>query len=104
MYTQITQVKYFIKKLSIHISFQLFSALFFVMMTVLGIGSGVALHSVINTILMDAFPKIPITYMSLMTCSCGFLVGLVYVTPVSLLTIYFIKIISVYYMFVFMHL
>lgn len=60
---------------------QLFAALFFLMMTVLGVGSGVALHSTVNTILLDAFPKLPTIYMSLITCSCGFLLGLVYVTP-----------------------
>ncbi|XP_075973527.1 sodium-dependent nutrient amino acid transporter 1-like [Anticarsia gemmatalis] len=60
---------------------QLFSALFFLMMTVLGVGSGVALLSTINTILLDSFPKVPTIYMSAICCTCGFLVGLIYVTP-----------------------
>ncbi|XP_026753316.2 sodium-dependent nutrient amino acid transporter 1-like [Galleria mellonella] len=60
---------------------QLFSVLFFLMMGVLGIGSGVALLSTINTILSDAFPKIPTIYMATVTCAVGFFVGLVYVTP-----------------------
>ncbi|PZC86411.1 hypothetical protein B5X24_HaOG209130 [Helicoverpa armigera] len=60
---------------------QLFAALFFLMMAVLGVGSGVALFSTINTILIDAFPKVPIIYMSAINCTICFLVGLVYVTP-----------------------
>ncbi|KAL0841250.1 hypothetical protein ABMA28_014976 [Loxostege sticticalis] len=60
---------------------QLFSVLFFLMMAVLGIGSGVALLSTVNTILLDAFPRVPTIYMSAISCSAGFLIGLVYVTP-----------------------
>ncbi|CAB3224194.1 unnamed protein product [Arctia plantaginis] len=60
---------------------QLFAVLFFLMMTVLGVGSGVALHSTANTILLDAFPKVPTVYMAAVTCSCNFLIGLVFVTP-----------------------
>ncbi|XP_063824948.1 sodium-dependent nutrient amino acid transporter 1-like [Ostrinia nubilalis] len=60
---------------------QLFSVLFFLMMAVLGIGSGVALLSTVNTILMDSFPRVPTIYMSAIACSAGFLLGLVYVTP-----------------------
>ncbi|KAL4712294.1 hypothetical protein ACJJTC_004056 [Scirpophaga incertulas] len=60
---------------------QLFAVMFFVMMAVLGVGSGVALLSTVNTILLDAFPRVPTIYMSAMTCTAGFLVGLVYVTP-----------------------
>ncbi|KAJ0177220.1 hypothetical protein K1T71_007229 [Dendrolimus kikuchii] len=60
---------------------QLFSVLFFLMMTVLGIGSAVALLSVINTVVMDSFPKLPTIYSSAICCTCGFGVGLVYVTP-----------------------
>ncbi|KAM3964378.1 amino acid transporter-like [Aphomia sociella] len=60
---------------------QLFSVLFFLMMGVLGIGSGVALLSTINTILLDAFPRIPTIYMSIMACIVGFVIGLIYVTP-----------------------
>lgn len=64
--------------------FQLFAVLFFLMMTVLGVGSGVASISTLNTLLLDAFPKVPIVYMSLFSCSVNFLIGLVYVTPVRI--------------------
>ncbi|XP_041978591.1 uncharacterized protein LOC121732704 [Aricia agestis] len=60
---------------------QLFAVLFFLMMAVLGIGSGVALLSTVNTLLLDAFPKVPTIVMSSIVCVCGFLVGLIYVTP-----------------------
>ncbi|KAJ2946050.1 hypothetical protein O0L34_g4969 [Tuta absoluta] len=60
---------------------QLFSVLFFLMMAVLGVGTGVALLSTVNTVLIDTFPRIPIPLMSAFTCSAGFLIGLVYVTP-----------------------
>ncbi|XP_013199760.1 sodium-dependent nutrient amino acid transporter 1 isoform X2 [Amyelois transitella] len=60
---------------------QLFSVLFFLMMSVLGVGSAVALLSTINTVMMDSFPKIKTIYMSAFCCTAGFLIGLVYVTP-----------------------
>ncbi|CAG4979850.1 unnamed protein product [Colias eurytheme] len=60
---------------------QLFAVLFFLMMAVLGVGSGVALVSTINTVLLDAFPRVPTIYMSAGVCSITFLIGLVYVTP-----------------------
>ncbi|XP_075973531.1 sodium-dependent nutrient amino acid transporter 1-like [Anticarsia gemmatalis] len=60
---------------------QLFSVLFFLMLAVLGIGSSVALLSTINTVFLDAFPQVKTVYMSALSCSGGFLVGLVYVTP-----------------------
>ncbi|KAJ8728149.1 hypothetical protein PYW08_016534 [Mythimna loreyi] len=60
---------------------QLFAALFFLMMAVLGVGSGVALFSTVNTIFLDAFPKVPTVVMSAIMCSGCFLIGLVYVTP-----------------------
>ncbi|XP_072931746.1 uncharacterized protein [Epargyreus clarus] len=60
---------------------QLFSVLFFLMMSVLGVGSGVALLSTINTVMMDAFPRVRTVYMSCISCCAGFLIGLVYVTP-----------------------
>lgn len=63
--------------------FQLFAVLFFLMMATLGIGSGVALVSVINSVLLDAFPRVPTYLMSGGVCSSIFLMGLVYVTPVS---------------------
>uniref|UniRef100_A0A2A4JNI2 Transporter n=1 Tax=Heliothis virescens TaxID=7102 RepID=A0A2A4JNI2_HELVI len=60
---------------------QLFSVLFFLMMTVLGVGSAVALLSTINTVMMDAFPRIRTIFMSAFCCTMGFAVGLIYVTP-----------------------
>ncbi|CAH4032580.1 sodium-dependent nutrient amino acid transporter 1-like [Pieris brassicae] len=60
---------------------QLFAVLFFLMMAVLGVGSGVALLSMINTVLLDAFPSVPTTLMSASVCVVAFLIGLVYVTP-----------------------
>ncbi|XP_045772165.1 uncharacterized protein LOC123872079 [Maniola jurtina] len=60
---------------------QLFAVLFFLMMATLGIGSGVALLSVINSVLLDAFPRVPTHFMSAGVCSAIFLMGLVYVTP-----------------------
>ncbi|KAL0893061.1 hypothetical protein ABMA27_014708 [Loxostege sticticalis] len=59
----------------------LYSILFFCMMAVLGIGSSVAMFSTINTVLMDAFPRIRTVCMSFFCCSVGFTLGLVYVTP-----------------------
>lgn len=63
-------------------SFQLFSVLFFLMMSVLGVGSSVALLSTINTVLMDSFPRVRTVFMSAFCCTVGFAVGLIYVTPV----------------------
>ncbi|KAJ8730101.1 hypothetical protein PYW07_017139 [Mythimna separata] len=60
---------------------QLFSVLFFLMMTVLGIGSAVALLSTINTVMMDSFPRVRTVFMSAFCCTAGFGIGLVYVTP-----------------------
>ncbi|XP_023941336.2 sodium-dependent nutrient amino acid transporter 1-like [Bicyclus anynana] len=60
---------------------QLFAVLFFLMMSVLGVGSAVALLSSVNTILLDAFPRVKTVYMSALSCTVGFGIGLVYVTP-----------------------
>lgn len=60
---------------------QLFAVLFFLMMSVLGVGSSVALLSTLNTLLYDAFPKVRTVYMSAIACTIGFISGLVYVTP-----------------------
>ncbi|CAH2106399.1 unnamed protein product [Euphydryas editha] len=60
---------------------QLYSVLFFLMMLVLGIGSAVALLTAVNTILLDAFPHVPTIIMSAISCTSGFCLGLVYVTP-----------------------
>uniref|UniRef100_A0A1E1WV88 Transporter n=1 Tax=Pectinophora gossypiella TaxID=13191 RepID=A0A1E1WV88_PECGO len=60
---------------------QLFSVLFFVMMSVLGVGSAVALLQTINTVMIDSFPRVRVVYMSAFCCTAGFLIGLIYVTP-----------------------
>lgn len=51
------------------------------MMTVLSVGSLVGLHSSIVTNLMDIFPNVKYWKMAGITSTCGFLAGLVYVTP-----------------------
>ncbi|CAH0579267.1 unnamed protein product [Chrysodeixis includens] len=60
---------------------QLFAVLFFLMMSVLGIGSAVALLSTVNTVMIDKFPRVRVVFMSAFSCTAGFAVGLVYVTP-----------------------
>ncbi|KAH8236195.1 hypothetical protein KR026_006411, partial [Drosophila bipectinata] len=60
---------------------QLFSVLFFFMLFVLGIGSIVALQSTIVTIICDQFKGLRYWKVALGTSICGFLMGLVYVTP-----------------------
>ncbi|KAH8329928.1 hypothetical protein KR067_008117, partial [Drosophila pandora] len=60
---------------------QLFSVLFFFMLFVLGIGSIVALQSTIVTIICDQFKGLKYWKVALGTSMCGFLMGLVYVTP-----------------------
>ncbi|KAH8339693.1 hypothetical protein KR074_009026, partial [Drosophila pseudoananassae] len=60
---------------------QLFSVLFFFMLFVLGIGSIVALQSTIVTIICDQFKGLKYWKVALGTSICGFLMGLVYVTP-----------------------
>lgn len=72
-----------LKKSSSLFLFQLFSVLFFLMMSVLGVGSAVALLSSVNTVLLDAFPRVRTVYMSALSCTVGFGIGLIYCTPVS---------------------
>ncbi|XP_026317520.1 sodium-dependent nutrient amino acid transporter 1-like [Hyposmocoma kahamanoa] len=60
---------------------QLFAVLFFLMMAVLGVGSGVALFSTINIIAVDALPNVKFIVVTAIGCVVGFLSGLVYVTP-----------------------
>lgn len=64
-------------------SFQLFAILFFFMLFVLGVGSLVALHGTANTVVQDIFPKLAGWKVSACTATAGFLIGLMYVTPVS---------------------
>ncbi|XP_034489677.1 sodium-dependent nutrient amino acid transporter 1 [Drosophila innubila] len=60
---------------------QLFSVLFFFMLFVLGIGSIVALQSTIVTIICDQFKSWKYWKVAMTTSICGFLMGLVYITP-----------------------
>lgn len=54
------------------------------MLFVLGIGSLVALQSCAATIIKDEFPILKDWWIAAGTCIAGFLIGLVYVTPVSI--------------------
>ncbi|PSN34958.1 Sodium-dependent nutrient amino acid transporter 1 [Blattella germanica] len=60
---------------------QFFSVVFFLMLYTLGIGSAVALAGAVITIICDRFPNLKYWTVALGTCICGFLVGLVYITP-----------------------
>lgn len=56
--------------------------LFFLMLFTLGVGSAAGLTGNIITVICDQFPKIKKVYITLGICVSGFLLGLVYVTPV----------------------
>ena len=60
------------------------------MMMVLGIGSAVALVTAVNTVLLDSFPGVKTIYISAISCVIGFAAGIIFVTPVSKLTLYLI--------------
>lgn len=64
---------------------QLFAVLFFVMMFVLGVGSAVALSGAVFSILCDHFPNVSQWKLVLVLSTLGFVISLVYVTPVSML-------------------
>lgn len=64
---------------------QIFSMLFFFMLFVLGIGSNIAMCSCIITVIRDQFPKWKTSYVVLGVAFVGYLIGLVYITPVSLI-------------------
>ena len=64
-------------------TFQLFAILFFFMLFVLGVGSLIALKGCAFTVILDAFPHLKTWHVSFCTAVVGFLVGLVYITPVS---------------------
>lgn len=50
----------------------------------LGLGSATALAGVVTNIVNDGIGhKVPEVYLTLGTCVVGFLIGLVYITPVS---------------------
>jgi ABC-type Fe3+-siderophore transport system permease subunit len=52
------------------------------MLYTLGIGSAVALAAAVITVICDQFPHFRYWMVTLAICSAGFLVGLVYITPV----------------------
>ncbi|CRK96984.1 CLUMA_CG010330, isoform A [Clunio marinus] len=58
-----------------------FSAIFFIMLYVLGVGTSVAMTSVITTIIKDHCPKIKIWQAVLIVAVVGTIVGSVYLTP-----------------------
>lgn len=61
------------------------------MLFVLGLGSAVSLQSAIVTVLADHYRKtMRYWQVSLIACVIGFLIGLIYVTPVS--KFYFVSI------------
>lgn len=51
------------------------------MLFVLGIGSVVALHSTICTVICDTFPKLKYWQVAIGACFAGFICGILYVTP-----------------------
>jgi len=53
------------------------------MLYTLGIGSAVALAAAVITVICDQFPQFKYWMVTLGICSSGFLVGLIYITPVS---------------------
>ncbi|XP_012261870.2 sodium-dependent nutrient amino acid transporter 1-like [Athalia rosae] len=60
---------------------QLFSALFFIMMFVLGVGSGQSLVGVISSAITDRFSKLKQIYVVAVIVIIGFFLGLIYCTP-----------------------
>ena len=62
---------------------QLFAVLFFLMLITLGLGSATGLTSAVIAIIADNKPNWNKTYITLGVCIFGFLIGLVYLTPVS---------------------
>lgn len=60
---------------------QFFAVLFFFMLLVLGIGSAVALHSSIITIIRDNFPNTSYIKVAFTASVIGFVSGLIYATP-----------------------
>lgn len=61
-----------------------FAVLFFFMLFTLGIGSVVALQNVIVTVLCDQFPNLKYERIAAITSIIGFLLGLMYLTPVRI--------------------
>ena len=53
------------------------------MLFTLAVGSAAGLTGCVTGVLCEAFPKIPRWAITGATCASGFLLGLVYVTPVT---------------------
>lgn len=53
------------------------------MLFTLGVGSAAGLAGCVMGGLMDLFPSFKRAYVAAFICALGFLIGLVYVTPVS---------------------
>ena len=66
---------------------QLFAVLFFLMLLTLGVGSEVTMAGSVITVICDAFPNHKRWFITIICCSVGFLLGIVYVTPVSSLNL-----------------
>lgn len=60
---------------------QLFAALFFFMLLVLGIGSNIGMVSCVINVVKDRFPQLPHWKLAIGASVLGFLCGLVYMTP-----------------------
>jgi len=60
---------------------QLFAVLFFLMLFTLGVGSEVTMAGSVITVICDALPQYKRWIITVICCSVGFLLGLVYVTP-----------------------
>jgi len=60
---------------------QLFAVLFFLMLLTLGVGSEVTMAGSVITVVCDAFPNHKRWFITIICCSVGFLLGIVYVTP-----------------------
>lgn len=67
---------------------QLFSALFFVMLYLLGIGTNIAMSSCVGTLIKDQFKSVKNWHTALGFSIFGTVAGSIYLTPVSFLQIY----------------
>lgn len=61
---------------------QLFAVMFFIMLFVLGVGSAVALCGTVFNVLSDHLPKVRLWLVVLCVTSFGYVVSLIYITPV----------------------
>lgn len=61
----------------------MFAVLFFLMLFTLGIGTVAAMMGSVNAIISFHIPAARNVYVTLGICTSGFLLGLIYVTPVS---------------------